>query len=140
MFKYTVGLSKVYTHNSCSLFKCFTGALVIVFGICWAPFHIDRVMWSYIDTWTAEHHRVYEYVHLMSGVFFYLGSVVNPILYNLMSSRFREMFREVVCQKNQRQLSISKVTLRSVVSATLSASHSSSLSVKFHPRGLPQSL
>ncbi|KAA0718855.1 Neuromedin-U receptor 1 [Triplophysa tibetana] len=115
-------------------------ALVIVFGICWAPFHIDRVMWSYIDTWTAEHHLVYEYVHLMSGVFFYLGSVVNPILYNLMSSRFREMFREVVCQKSQRQLSISKVTLRSVVSATLSASHSSSLSVKFHPRGLQQPL
>lgn len=117
-----------------------TGALVIVFGICWAPFHIDRVMWSYINDWTAENHHVFEYVHLLSGVFFYLSSVVNPILYNLMSSRFREMFREVVCQKDHRQLSISKVTLRSVVSASFSASNSVSFSVKFNPRGLPHTL
>lgn len=139
-FESTAGLSEDGLHQRAShrqVIKMLC-ALVIVFGICWAPFHIDRVMWSYIDTWTAEQHSVYEYVHLLSGVFFYLGSVVNPILYNLMSSRFRDMFREVVCQKRKRQLSISKVTLRSVVSGTLSASRSSSLSVKFHPRGLPQ--
>ncbi|XP_051557543.1 neuromedin-U receptor 1-like [Myxocyprinus asiaticus] len=131
------GLRQRKRHRQVNKMLC---ALVIVFGICWVPFHTDRVMWSYIKNWTVEQHRVYEYVHLLSGVFFYLGSVVNPILYNLMSSRFREMFREVVCQKDHRQLSISKVTLRSVVSASLSASHSVSFSVKFNARGLPQSL
>ncbi|XP_051555255.1 neuromedin-U receptor 1-like [Myxocyprinus asiaticus] len=131
------GLHQRARHRQVTKMLC---ALVIVFGVCWAPFHIDRVMWSYIDNWTVEQDHVYEYVHLLSGVFFYLGSVVNPILYNLMSSRFREMFREVVCQKGHRQLSISRVTLRSVVSASLSASHSVSFSVKFNSRGLPQSL
>ncbi|XP_037403528.1 neuromedin-U receptor 1-like isoform X2 [Pygocentrus nattereri] len=89
--------------------------LVIVFGICWAPFHIDRVMWSYIDNWTEEHHRIFEFVHLASGIFFYLSSVVNPILYNLMSSRFREMFREVACRGTQQHSSVTQVTQRSAV-------------------------
>ncbi|XP_007229228.3 neuromedin-U receptor 1 [Astyanax mexicanus] len=89
--------------------------LVIVFGICWAPFHIDRVMWSYIYPWTKEWHRIFEFVHLASGIFFYLSSVVNPILYNLMSSRFREMFREVACQKTYHRSSVTQVTQRSTV-------------------------
>uniref|UniRef100_A0AAY5EDZ1 G-protein coupled receptors family 1 profile domain-containing protein n=1 Tax=Electrophorus electricus TaxID=8005 RepID=A0AAY5EDZ1_ELEEL len=65
--------------------------LVIIFRVCWAPFHIDRVMWSYIDIWTDEHHRIFKFVHLLSGIFFYLSSVVNPILYNLMSSRRKKI-------------------------------------------------
>ncbi|KAJ8011239.1 hypothetical protein DPEC_G00056090 [Dallia pectoralis] len=71
--------------------------LVTVFGICWAPFHTDRLMWSFISTWTGDHHVIFEYVHIVSGVFFYLSSAVNPILYNLMSTRFREMFVNVTC-------------------------------------------
>ncbi|KAL0966777.1 hypothetical protein UPYG_G00300010 [Umbra pygmaea] len=72
--------------------------LVIVFGICWAPFHTDRLMWSFINNWTSQHHQAFEYVHIVSGVFFYLSSAVNPILYNLMSTRFREMFLKVTCR------------------------------------------
>ncbi|XP_076829244.1 neuromedin-U receptor 1 [Brachyhypopomus gauderio] len=83
--------------------------LVIVFGFCWAPFHIDRVMWSYIDNWTDEHRRVFEVVHLLSGILFYLSSVVNPILYNLMSSRFRSLFHQVMCQGSNPQLNVTQV-------------------------------
>ncbi|XP_032387571.1 neuromedin-U receptor 1 [Etheostoma spectabile] len=71
--------------------------LVVVFGLCWAPFHVDRLMWSYIDPSFEEHHQVFGYVHIVSGVFFYLSSAVNPILYNLMSTRFREMFSRSTC-------------------------------------------
>ncbi|XP_041965589.1 neuromedin-U receptor 1 [Alosa sapidissima] len=82
--------------------------LVVVFAICWAPFHIDRVVWSYIesDSWTKERYMIFEWVHVLSGVFFYLSSAVNPILYNLMSTRFREMFKEVMCQSLQRRYSV----------------------------------
>uniref|UniRef100_A0A8V0YZK7 Neuromedin U receptor 1 n=1 Tax=Gallus gallus TaxID=9031 RepID=A0A8V0YZK7_CHICK len=38
----------------------------------------------------------------MLCVFFYLSSAANPILYNLMSTRFREMFKEVMCHPGQR--------------------------------------
>ncbi|XP_061098656.1 neuromedin-U receptor 1-like [Conger conger] len=72
--------------------------LVIVFGICWAPFHTDRLVWSFISGWTIQLRQIFEYIHLISGFFFYLSSAVNPILYNLMSTRFRDMFREVTCK------------------------------------------
>ncbi|MED6236472.1 hypothetical protein ATANTOWER_009704 [Ataeniobius toweri] len=42
-------------------------------------------------------HNVYQYVHILSGIFFYLSSAVNPIIYSLLSTRFRECFRELVC-------------------------------------------
>ncbi|XP_047402473.1 neuromedin-U receptor 1 [Sciurus carolinensis] len=70
--------------------------LVMVFGFCWAPFHTDRLMWSLVSHWTEDLLLAYQCVHIVSGVFFYLGSAVNPVLYSLMSSRFQETFREVL--------------------------------------------
>ncbi|KAK2822119.1 hypothetical protein Q5P01_022184 [Channa striata] len=71
--------------------------LVVVFGFCWAPFHVDRLMWSYMDISTKQHFEIFEPVHIISGVCFYLSSAINPILYNIMSTRFREMFSHVTC-------------------------------------------
>ncbi|KAM9385357.1 neuromedin-U receptor 1 [Pholidichthys leucotaenia] len=96
--------------------------LVLVFGICWAPFHTDRLMWSFISDWTDTHLEIFQYVHVISGVFLYLSSAVNPIVYNLMSTRFREMFKEVMCHGPHRtaprkhSLSVTRVTLRSTLS------------------------
>ncbi|KAM7104805.1 neuromedin-U receptor 1 [Molossus nigricans] len=70
--------------------------LVLVFGICWAPFHIDRLMWSSVSEWTDGLLLAFQYVHVVSGVFFYLSSAANPVLYSLMSSRFRDTFREAL--------------------------------------------
>lgn len=69
----------------------------MVFGICWAPFHIDRLMWSLVSHWTEGLHLAFQYVHVVSGVFFYFSSAANPVLYSLMSSRFRDTFREALC-------------------------------------------
>lgn len=71
-------------------------ALVIVFGTCWVPFHADRLMWSMVSHWTDGLRLAFQSVHLASGVFLYLGSAANPVLYNLMSTRFRESFRETL--------------------------------------------
>ncbi|XP_053454134.1 neuromedin-U receptor 1 isoform X1 [Nycticebus coucang] len=71
--------------------------LVVVFGICWAPFHVDRLMWSSVSDWTEGLDLAFQYVHVVSGVFFYLSSAANPVLYSLMSSRFRESFQEALC-------------------------------------------
>ncbi|XP_030607398.1 neuromedin-U receptor 1-like [Archocentrus centrarchus] len=77
--------------------------LVVVFGLCWAPFHVDRLMWSYINVSFEQHRKIFEHVHVISGVFFYLSSAVNPILYNLMSTRFREMFSHITCYSDSWQ-------------------------------------
>ncbi|XP_062868396.1 neuromedin-U receptor 1 [Trichomycterus rosablanca] len=97
--------------------------LVVMFGICWAPFHTDRLMWSFMDELSdVRIMQTYEYVHLISGVFFYLSSAVNPVLYNLMSTRFREMFKEVMCghkggsAQRKYSLSVTRTTVRSVLS------------------------
>lgn len=96
--------------------------LVVVFGICWAPFHTERLMWSFIDDWSEEMHQMFSFVHVISGVLFYLSSAVNPILYNLLSTRFREMFKEVMCHGRKKRLgsrrsspSVTRVTTRSTV-------------------------
>ncbi|XP_060714383.1 neuromedin-U receptor 2 [Tachysurus vachellii] len=72
--------------------------VVLAFAICWAPFHIDRLLWSFITNWTDHLHNIFEYVHILSGVLFYLSSAINPIIYNLLSSRFRERFFELMCR------------------------------------------
>lgn len=80
--------------------------MVGVFGVCWAPFHIERVLWSSISDWTDLMHSVYQYVHIVSGFFFYLSSAVNPIIYSLLSTRFRECFREVMCSRTEKRNSV----------------------------------
>lgn len=83
--------------SSCSFWFDVPAIVVAVFGVCWAPFHIERLLWSSVSQWTDVMHNVYQYVHLLSGIFFYLSSAVNPIIYSLLSTRFRECFRELVC-------------------------------------------
>ncbi|XP_072239191.1 neuromedin-U receptor 2 [Leuresthes tenuis] len=80
--------------------------VVAVFGVCWAPFHIERLLWSSVSQWTDLMHNVYQYVHLLSGIFFYLSSAVNPIIYSLLSTRFRECFRELVCSHTEDNSSV----------------------------------
>ncbi|XP_069619633.1 neuromedin-U receptor 2 [Ranitomeya imitator] len=67
--------------------------LVTVFGICWAPFHVDRLFFSFVVNWTEPLANVFNLIHVVSGVFFYLSSAVNPLIYNLLSRRFRSAFR-----------------------------------------------
>ncbi|XP_076994193.1 neuromedin-U receptor 2 [Tamandua tetradactyla] len=70
--------------------------LVLVFAICWAPFHVDRLFFSFVEEWTESLAAVFNLIHVVSGVFFYLSSAVNPIIYNLLSCRFRAAFRNVM--------------------------------------------
>ncbi|XP_062272158.1 neuromedin-U receptor 2 [Scomber scombrus] len=80
--------------------------VVAVFGVCWAPFHIERLLWSSISHWTDLMHNIYQYIHILSGVLFYLSSAVNPIIYSLLSTRFRECFRELVCSQTEDNSSV----------------------------------
>ncbi|XP_042553627.1 neuromedin-U receptor 2 [Dipodomys spectabilis] len=69
--------------------------LVLVFAVCWTPFHIDRLFFSFVEEWTESLAAAFNLIHVVSGVFFYLSSAVNPIIYNLLSRRFRTAFRNV---------------------------------------------
>ncbi|XP_009683943.2 neuromedin-U receptor 2 [Struthio camelus] len=70
--------------------------LVMIFAVCWAPFHIDRLFFSFVVEWTEPLANIFNLIHVVSGVFFYLSSAVNPIIYNLLSQRFRMAFLSVI--------------------------------------------
>uniref|UniRef100_A0A667WLR1 Growth hormone secretagogue receptor type 1 n=1 Tax=Myripristis murdjan TaxID=586833 RepID=A0A667WLR1_9TELE len=55
--------------------------IVLVFILCWLPTHTDTH--SYILYYLSQ------YFNLVSSVLFYLSAAVNPLLYNLMSARYR---------------------------------------------------
>lgn len=83
--------SQIYT-----VFFIFPVAVVIAFFICWAPFHIQR-LYSIYQQHSREtlqwHLKIYELVTYISGILYYMSATVNPILYNIMSAKFREAFK-----------------------------------------------
>ncbi|GLV45153.1 Pyrokinin 1 receptor [Carabus blaptoides fortunei] len=72
-------------------------AVVVAFFICWAPFHAQRLVAIYGKSLQAAppyQLKVYEIVTYVSGVLYYVSTTVNPVLYHIMSNKFREAFKE----------------------------------------------
>uniref|UniRef100_A0A3B5AFK9 Growth hormone secretagogue receptor type 1 n=1 Tax=Stegastes partitus TaxID=144197 RepID=A0A3B5AFK9_9TELE len=76
------------------------GMIILAFIVCWLPFHVGRTIFSLsmdtgIDTRShnldlgIETRENDSYFNLVSSVLFYLSAAVNPLLYNLMSARYR---------------------------------------------------
>ncbi|KFV62529.1 Neurotensin receptor type 1, partial [Dryobates pubescens] len=70
------------------------GAVVIAFVVCWLPYHIRRLMFCYVPSshWTDFLYNFYHYFYMLTNVLFYVSSAINPILYNLVSANFRQIF------------------------------------------------
>lgn len=93
------------------LFETFvTVAVVIAFFICWAPFHVQRLIAIY-GTNKEDHitsngpwmEFLYLLMTYVSGVFYYVSTTINPILYNIMSNKFRMAF--MVSKRQKRSIS-----------------------------------
>ncbi|XP_075397972.1 neuromedin-U receptor 2 isoform X5 [Tenrec ecaudatus] len=41
--------------------------LVLVFAICWTPFHIDRLFFSFVEEWTESLAAVFNLIHVVSA-------------------------------------------------------------------------
>ncbi|KFM79479.1 Neuropeptides capa receptor, partial [Stegodyphus mimosarum] len=75
-------------------------AVVIAFFVCWAPFHAQRLLFLYVSlysTWTDTLRLINQNLFTLAGCFYYFNSTINPILYSVMSNRFRVAFREKLC-------------------------------------------
>ncbi|KAI4878143.1 hypothetical protein NFI96_028401 [Prochilodus magdalenae] len=66
--------------------------VVIAFVVCWLPYHTRRLMYCYVTEWTSELYDFYHYFYMVTNVLFYVSSAINPILYNLVSSNYRQIF------------------------------------------------
>ncbi|XP_063992676.1 pyrokinin-1 receptor-like isoform X2 [Diachasmimorpha longicaudata] len=77
-------------------------AVVIAFFICWAPFHVQRLIAIYgtgkdgISSKTKWFEVLYYIFTYISGVLYYVSTTINPILYNIMSHKFRQAFMETL--------------------------------------------
>lgn len=45
----------------------FSVVLVLVFAICWTPFHIDRLFFSFVEEWNESLAAVFNLIHVVSG-------------------------------------------------------------------------
>ncbi|XP_055607936.1 uncharacterized protein LOC129755453 [Uranotaenia lowii] len=76
-------------------------AVVVAFFICWAPFHAQRLVYIYgVD---KDHQptdplilKLFVVTTYISGILYYLSTCINPLLYNIMSNKFRQAFKETL--------------------------------------------
>ncbi|KAH3691940.1 hypothetical protein DPMN_191354 [Dreissena polymorpha] len=73
-------------------------AVVVAFFICWAPFHAQRLMTLYVTNWNARLLEIQGHLFYLSGILYFFSSTVNPILYNVMSRKFRRAFKRTLCR------------------------------------------
>lgn len=87
-------------------------AVVVAFFICWAPFHAQRLVAIYGSSDSDAPVSpfmltVYTIVTYSSGILYYVSTTVNPILYHIMSLKFREAFKDSLsrccCIKSRRR-------------------------------------
>ncbi|KAL4715355.1 hypothetical protein ACJJTC_015126 [Scirpophaga incertulas] len=79
-------------------------AVVVAFFVCWAPFHFQRLFFIY-GTSSPHYHTINKHLFSVAGAFYYVSATVNPILYNLMSHRYRIAFKETLCCKSTKKQS-----------------------------------
>ncbi|XP_063991336.1 neuropeptides capa receptor-like [Diachasmimorpha longicaudata] len=70
-------------------------AVVVTFFICWAPFHAQRLLYVYDRTRSFS--EVNEWLYFLGGCLYYISTAINPILYNVMSVKYRSAFVETLC-------------------------------------------
>ncbi|KAL0972655.1 hypothetical protein UPYG_G00192470 [Umbra pygmaea] len=61
--------------------------VVLAFVICWLPFHIGRNLFAQVDTYDEA--KLSQDFNVASMVLCYLSASINPVLYNLMSRKYR---------------------------------------------------
>ena len=77
----------------------FSAAVVLAFFLCWLPFHTQRIAFIYFNE-SKFYRKVNEYLFYISGVLYYFSATVNPILYNLMSLKYRHAFYQTLFGRN----------------------------------------
>lgn len=75
----------------------FSVAVVTAFFVCWAPFHAQRLLAVYLSSASREFQQnffdLYRYLMYTSGVLYYISTTINPVLYHIMSRKFRKAFK-----------------------------------------------
>ncbi|XP_021551557.1 G-protein coupled receptor 39 [Neomonachus schauinslandi] len=76
----------------------FLRLIVVTLAVCWMPNQVRRIMAAAKPKhdWPKTYFRAYMILLPFSYTFFYLSSVINPLLYNVSSQQFRKVFCQVL--------------------------------------------
>ncbi|XP_041480623.1 growth hormone secretagogue receptor type 1-like isoform X1 [Lytechinus variegatus] len=87
------------------------------FFICWFPFHLIRILPIFnLENWPQHIKDIYyRGLYHFSIVLLYVSSAINPILYNVMSARFRRAFKQTILCRESCHLQQQKVAWESCV-------------------------
>ncbi|CAK9303063.1 unnamed protein product [Gordionus sp. m RMFG-2023] len=67
--------------------------VVICFFICYAPNQAQRLHFCYVKHWTERRLTEFKVLFYVSGILFYVSTTINPILYNVISLKYRRAFK-----------------------------------------------
>ncbi|XP_042813333.1 motilin receptor [Panthera tigris] len=77
--------------------------VVLAFIVCWLPFHVGRII--YINTEDSRMMNFSQYFNIVALQLFYLSASINPILYNLISKKYRAAAWKLLLATQSRQRS-----------------------------------
>ncbi|CAD5235455.1 unnamed protein product [Bursaphelenchus xylophilus] len=81
-----------------------------LFFVCYLPYHIERLLAHH---WRSEC-TICAFLYPLSGVLQYVSAAVNPLIYNVMSHRFRKAFKEFCVRKFVKTDSYKKASICSM--------------------------
>ncbi|XP_050017422.1 G-protein coupled receptor 39 isoform X1 [Alexandromys fortis] len=104
----------------------FLRLIVVTLAVCWMPNQVRRIMAAAKPKhdWTKSYFKAYMILLPFSDTFFYLSSVVNPLLYNVSSQQFRKVFWQVLCCRLTLQHANHEKRLRAHFSSTKDSTRS----------------
>ncbi|KAK6032932.1 hypothetical protein OSTOST_00858 [Ostertagia ostertagi] len=70
-------------------------SIICALFVCHLPFQIQRLSFFYLENEQSVS-TLNQYLFFISGFLFYLAPIVNPILYNVVSARFRKASKDVL--------------------------------------------
>ncbi|CAH2057388.1 unnamed protein product, partial [Iphiclides podalirius] len=86
-------------------------AVVVMFAVCYFPVHLLSVLRYTLD---MEQNDVITCLALLSHVMCYANSAINPLIYNIMSGKYRREFRRAFCCSGKRLRDTLTVTTRTL--------------------------
>lgn len=73
--------------SSSNYFSSLSVVVVLAFIICWLPYHIGRNLFAQVDDYETA--MLSQKFNMASMVLCYLSASINPVVYNLMSRKYR---------------------------------------------------
>ncbi|KAK0678427.1 GHSR protein, partial [Pygoscelis papua] len=78
----------------------FLAVVVLAFVLCWLPFRVGRILFAQSEIILYD---LTQYFNLIAMLLFYLGASISPVLYNVMSHKYRKALSKILHHKQTRR-------------------------------------